>query len=137
MKTRLIAAALFALASTTQAAELTVEITDIRTADGIVKVSLVDSAAGWDEQAPPVAASGARPQDGAATLRFADLKPGSYAVMVMHDENDNGALDTNFIGMPTEGYGFSNNPNVMRRATFDEARFDVGAGDQKVTVRLR
>ena len=40
----------------------------------------------------------------------------------MHDENDNNQLDTNFLGIPSEGYGFSNNPNVMRRAHFDEAR---------------
>ena len=124
-------------ASLSHAGGLTIRVTDIRANAGVVKVSLVDSAAGWDNQAPPVAASGARPVDGAATIDFGDVKPGNYAVMVMHDENDNGSLDKNFLGMPTEGYGFSNNPDVMRRATFEEARFTVGAEGAAVTVRLR
>ena len=70
-------------------------------------------------------------------LQFKDLPPGTYAVQVMHDENENNKLDTNFLGIPTEGYGFSNNPNVMRKAHFDEARFDVGADAATITIRLR
>lgn len=128
---------LLSAATAGHAADLTVNITDLRAATGIVKVTLVDSAAGWNEEAPRVAAGGARPVDGAATIAFPGLAPGDYAVMVMHDENDNGTLDKNFIGMPTEGYGFSNNPDVMRRATFEEARFTVGAQDHAVTIRLR
>jgi len=41
--------------------------------------------------------------------KFSDLKKGSYAVMVFHDQNNNKKLDTNFIGMPKEGVGNSNN----------------------------
>jgi len=44
------------------------------------------------------------------TLRFDSLSPGPRAVRLFHDENSNGKLDTNFFGIPTEGYGFSNNP---------------------------
>ena len=38
-----------------------------------------------------------------------NLKPGKYAIRYYHDENLDGHLDSNFIGMPTEGYGYSNN----------------------------
>lgn len=38
-----------------------------------------------------------------------NLKPGKYAVRYYHDENLDGHLDTNFIGIPAEGYGYSNN----------------------------
>ena len=55
----------------------------------------------------------------------------------MHDENDNGKLDTNFMGIPVEGYGFSNNPQVMRRAFFSEAKFDVTGAPTAIVVRLR
>ena len=44
------------------------------------------------------------------TVRFDSLSPGPRAVRLFHDENSNGTLDTNFFGIPTEGYGFSNNP---------------------------
>lgn len=42
------------------------------------------------------------------SVRFADLAEGQYALFVYHDENDNGTLDHNFIGIPTEPMGFSN-----------------------------
>ncbi len=44
-----------------------------------------------------------------AEYTFTDLPFGTYAVSVMHDENKNKKLDTNFIGIPKEGYGVSNN----------------------------
>jgi len=43
------------------------------------------------------------------TVVFKNLKPGDYAVSVIHDKNENGELDSNFMGMPNEPYGFSNN----------------------------
>jgi uncharacterized protein (DUF2141 family) len=71
-----------------------------------------------------------------AVLRFT-LPAGTYAVQVMHDENDNGKLDSKFMGIPTEGYGFSNNPQVLRRAHFSEAKFDIGDAPAAIVVRLR
>ncbi len=43
------------------------------------------------------------------TVRFDSLTPGPKTVRLFHDKNSNGELDTNFLGIPTEGYGFSNN----------------------------
>jgi uncharacterized protein (DUF2141 family) len=47
-------------------------------------------------------------KQGACRFRFEGLAPGSYAVLVYHDENNNGKLDTNALGMPKEGVGTSN-----------------------------
>ena len=41
------------------------------------------------------------------------------------------------MGMPTEGYGFSNNPAEMRKPTFEEARFELEAAGSAITVHLR
>ena len=130
-------AALTLLTATVNAGELTVTITDIRESQGSLMVSLVNSDAGWNNQAKPVAAQKVAATKGEMTLRFGDLPAGQYAVQVMHDQNDNGKLDANFLGIPSEGYGFSNNPNVMRKAHYDEARFDVAAEPKTVTIRLR
>jgi uncharacterized protein (DUF2141 family) len=46
-----------------------------------------------------------------ASFEFSDIKPGKYAIAVIHDENCNGKLDTNMFGIPKEGYGF---PVVQR-----------------------
>jgi uncharacterized protein (DUF2141 family) len=119
------------------AADLTVTLQGVRVQTGVLKLALVDSQAGWDGQAKPVNADGAAPQGDSATFVFKGLKPGAYAVLVTHDENGNGKLDSNMIGMPIEAYGFSNNPNVMRKPTWDEARFDVDAQDAAIAITLR
>ena len=119
-----------------QAGDLTVQLTDIRAGTGIVKLGLVD-AAGFDGKARPVQATGAPASGETQAFVFKDVAPGRYAVMVTHDENGNGKLDANMLGMPTEGYGFSNNPRVMRKPTFDEAAFEVGAGGASITIELR
>ncbi|KAF1686809.1 hypothetical protein B1992_05275 [Pseudoxanthomonas broegbernensis] len=124
-------------AGAASAADLTVELDGIRAATGELKVSVVDSAQGWDGQAAPVATRSTPPAGGTARLQFDGLAPGDYAVLVMHDENGNGQLDTNALGMPLEGYGFSNNPMVMRKATFEEARFSVPAEGARIRIALR
>lgn len=59
-------------------------------------------------------------------------------VRVMHDENGTRQLDTNFVGIPTGGYGFSNNnPRAMRPATCEETRFEVPAEGARTRIRPR
>jgi uncharacterized protein (DUF2141 family) len=62
--------------------------------------------------------------EGAASCVFTGVAPGSYAIATLHDENGNGKLDTNFVGAPKEGYGFSNgaHAHTFSPATFEEAR---------------
>jgi len=47
--------------------------------------------------------------DSTCSFSIPDLMPGKYAVRFYHDENLNGKMETNLLGKPTEGYGFSNN----------------------------
>jgi uncharacterized protein (DUF2141 family) len=141
MKSHLLISALIASSAIgalpiAQAGELTVTISDIRNPKGTLMVAVEKSDAGWNDQEKPVAAQKIAANGKEVVLKF-DLPAGEYAVQVLHDENDNGKLDTNFMGMPTEGYGFSNNPQVMRRAHFDEAKFPLGEAAASIVVRLR
>lgn len=122
---------------TARAGDVTVTLTGIRATTGVVKLALAGSAASYDGKAPPVQGTGAPATGETATFTFKDVAPGRYAVMVTHDENGNGRMDTNAIGMPLEGYGFSNNPNVMRKPTWEEAAFAVGADGALLTIELR
>lgn len=131
----LVASAL--LCAGAQAADLDVVVADVRAAKGSVMISVVDSAAAWEDRARPVAAATRKADAAQQTFHFADLPPGTYAVKVMHDENGNGKLDTNFMGMPIEGYGFSNDPKVLRKPTFDEAKFELGADGAEIAIHLR
>jgi uncharacterized protein (DUF2141 family) len=59
---------------------------------------------------------------------FEGLKPGTYAVSVLHDENANGRLETNFLGIPREGAGISNNASPEFSAPrFNDAAFQLKA----------
>ena len=133
-----IAAALFTASSFTPAfaGELVVNVQGIRAQTGLLKVAVVDSLEAFDGKAAPVQADGAPPKGEVSRFVFKDLKPGTYAVMITHDENGNGKLDSNLIGMPVEGYGFSNNPRVMRKPTWEEVRFDIGNTDVAIDVTL-
>lgn len=125
-----------ALAAPLQAANLDVSIRDARSQGGQFQVALVD-AAGYAGGGAPVAARLQAPAGDVTHVRFDDVPAGRYALMVIHDENGNGTLDTNLVGMPVEGYGFSNNPRVMRKPTFDEAAFDVGADALALDIAIR
>ena len=64
--------------------------------------------------------------------------PGTYAVAVYHDENDNGKFDRSWTGLPSEGFGVSNNPKpVMRAPTLGESAVQVGSGHKVVNIDLR
>ena len=71
---------------------------------------------------------------GTMTVRFTGLAPGSYAASVHHDEDGNGKLKTNFIGMPKEGVGISNNPGGIPR--WSKSLVQVGAGSS-IAITMR
>jgi uncharacterized protein (DUF2141 family) len=69
---------------------------------------------------------------------FTVSAPGVYAVAVYHDENDDHDFNRTLLGMPAEGYGFSNDaPTVIGLPSFDSVRFQVGPEGGRVPVRLR
>ena len=70
---------------------------------------------------------------------FSNVEPGTYAIAVVHDENGNGKLDKNFVGVPSEGYGVSNNKTYALSAPkWDESTFKLGATESKaLQVKLR
>lgn len=75
---------------------------------------------------------------GPVTVVFDNLPPGTYAVGAFHDENANDHLDTNFFGLPVEGYALSNGVRaVMAKPTFQQAAFTVGEQDKPVALHIR
>jgi uncharacterized protein (DUF2141 family) len=77
-------------------------------------------------------------KDNAAVCSFSGLAPGKYALVAFHDENSNGKFDRNWLGLPKEGYAFSNNVRpVFSPPSFKAAAFDYGGGDQWLTLVMR
>ena len=133
----LVAAASFAAEpAQPQGSTLSVTVTGLHSTRGRLVACLWRDKAGF----PSCARSGTArrvtvPVSGATMqLSFPGLARGRYAVTIEHDENADGKLGRNFIGMPTEGVGASNNPGGM--PGFDKSLFEVN-GDGAITVRMR
>ena len=77
-------------------------------------------------------------QKGSMTLCVAAPVEGKYAVVVYHDENDDRKFDSNWIGLPTEGFGVSNNPSLFLAApNFEESSFEVIGEVTHVDVEMK
>lgn len=73
-------------------------------------------------------------KDGKISVTFENVEPGNYAVMVLHDENDNERMDMEG-GMPKESYGMSNNPMLYGPPTFADAKFEL-TEDTELKIRF-
>jgi uncharacterized protein (DUF2141 family) len=72
-----------------------------------------------------------------ARCDFEGIPPGTYALVVLHDENMNGKVDTNWIGIPKEGYGFSNDAKASFSApSFKDASFLYNGEMLEMTISL-
>lgn len=138
----LAAADLPALSQSSEAdpgASVTVHVANFRNLKGSLGCRLHRSSIGFPEQTEGAVEMRVPLSRADAECVFPNVSPGVYAVSVMHDENDNGRLDKNLFGVPTEGYGVSNNhTRALRPPEWDEAKFEVVSSARLVLeVRLR
>ena len=127
-----VAAAAFAVSARAAAATLEVTLGGVEGAQGTLMVAVYD-AAGYRTKAVRAVAQPAS----APVFRFADLPEGEYAVAAFHDRNDNGKLDTNLMGVPTEPYGFSRRgAATMGPPAWADAKFELPAGGARIAVQL-
>jgi len=72
-----------------------------------------------------------------AEVDFSGIPPGRYAIVCFHDENSNGKFDENALGMPKEGYCFSNNVKPRFSApNFNQCAFLYKGGDQSIAITM-
>lgn len=108
---------------------LSIEITHLRSDQGHVFLSL------YDESQVQIRGLKATIENSKSTFQIHDLKPAKYAFKYFHDENDNSQLETNSLGIPVEGFGFSNNAKgFLGPPSFDKWIFNL-TKDQKVQCR--
>src|ERR1700731_1988806 len=118
------ATALVFVAGPASAARIIVTIDGLKSAQGNVFVGLYASPAKFLQGNQSDAQKKVRASTGPITVAFDNLPPGTYAVGAFHDENGNDHLDTNFLGLPVEGYALSNGVRaVMSKPTFQQASF--------------
>lgn len=144
-KLLLICVATWLAAVPSQAATLTVTVLGLRSEVGELLIGVYDSAEGFKSaladsatksallpEAWRVVGASLRAKPGFRSITFRDLPPGRYAIIVFHDENDNGLLDENAFGVPIEGYGFSNDAQGLLGApSFDAAAITLQNADDR------
>jgi uncharacterized protein (DUF2141 family) len=119
------------------AADLRVTVEGLRSDKGHVSFGLYDQPDKFPDRAGVIEGGRAKVAGGRAVFVFQNLKPGRYAVSVFHDENDNGKFDRSLIGLPLEGYGFSNNAKVkLSTPPFSEAAVTVPETGASTTITI-
>ena len=118
------------------ATELSVEIKGIASNSGDVYVAIYDKAEKWMKTSLSSAKVAAK--KGSVSVSFKDLPEGDYAISLYHDENGNGKMDSNVIGMPTEPYAFSNDAaGNFGPASFEQAKFTVGGEKKSIIINIK
>ncbi len=119
--------------------KINVHINNLQNNKGTCIVCLYNSAKEFSNKGKPVECKTVTVANKSAGTVFENVAPGTYAILVIHDANNNRKFDTNFMGMPKEGYGASQNKLPFAAAPkFDENSFTVTENSTtNSNIRLR
>lgn len=116
---------------------ISVEVVNIKNATGIIRASLFSSKKGFPSKpkhAYKITSSSIT--DNKSYFSFKGIRPGIYSVSVVHDENADGKLNTNWLGIPKEGVGSSNNPkSKFGPPSFKASSFEIS--DSTVSLKIK
>jgi uncharacterized protein (DUF2141 family) len=116
---------------------LRVHVIGLRNDHGNVRCSLFTSTEGFPGDGERAITVIAPIVDRIATCEFARIPPGAYAVVLFHDENADGKFNRNWIGLPQEGYGFSNDARAyLHPPSFTDASFSFAGGTLDTRVDI-
>lgn len=126
-------------AETNATCSLVIHVDKIRNEKGVLGAAIFNSPDGWPERNDKSFRHGPAPFTGTTgTITFDGIPAGDYAVVTLHDENRNQKLDRNFFGLPTEGFGFANNPEVgLKAPAFAKALVHVSCPVTEVSVHMQ
>jgi uncharacterized protein (DUF2141 family) len=115
--------------------DITVHIENLSSNDGKLLVGLYDAKVDFLKNRYKGAV--VEIKNNTISVIFKDIPAGIYAVSFVHDENNNGKMDTNFLGIPSEDYGCSNNAKgFMGPPKWDDAKFELKIENKTITITL-
>ncbi len=113
------------------------KVTGLRSEKGRVTIAVFNSSGTWLGE-HPVYSSTIKVDGQSVTWRLNDVPYGDYGIAVFHDENKNGKMDKNLLGMPLEPYGFSNNLRVTFRAPkWEKGKFAVRNPATEISIEVK
>jgi uncharacterized protein (DUF2141 family) len=119
--------------------KVSISITGLRSSEGVIRACMTTNEDIFPRcRKDPESHQTVVPAAETVQLRFSNVKPGRYAIAVLHDENNNGKADRALGMMPKEGFGFSRDAKVrMGPPKFSDAVFDYGGGDKQLVIKMR
>lgn len=105
--------------------------------EGTIRAALCNSEENYTSNDDPFGAAIIDVSDSTAEYIFEEIPFGTYAIKLIHDVDDNGTLNTNFLGIPQEPYGFSNNARgTFGPADWKDAKFEFTNDGQEVRIKV-
>jgi uncharacterized protein (DUF2141 family) len=119
--------------------KLVVEVEGFRNSKGRARAGIFRSDSGFPLEVDDAKIKVEAPiQNNKATLTFSELPHGTYSVVVYHDEDADGSLDTNWMGMPKEGAGIHRPPSSrIPPPDFEDCKFSFDKARLEVKISLR
>jgi uncharacterized protein (DUF2141 family) len=115
---------------------LTVKVTGIKGIRGIIEFGLFDDPDKYATVGGTCRQIRKKTTANEVSCTFYNLPEKKYGVCIYHDENSNNKCDKNFFGIPTEGYGFSNNKKpVLSVPTFEECSINLNA-NKSISIKV-
>ena len=115
--------------------DVTVNISNFKNNEGFALVAIFNTKESFLHS--EIKSAKAKITNNVCSITFKDLPKGTYAVSMFHDENDNNNLDTNFLGIPKESYGCSNNAKgFFGPPKWDHAKFEISNKDITQNIQL-
>lgn len=123
---------------TSSASELLVTVQNIKTVKGKIYMAVYNTKKGFLDIEQAVTTKIATVKGKRVVIRFKNLKPGYYAIATYHDKNNDGRMNKNLMGIPTEYYGFSRDARARFSApSFEDAKFYFKGGSMSTVINLK
>lgn len=118
---------------------IVIELQGIRNDQGDIFVSLFSGRRGFPgDFMAAIENRHAKIKGRACMVTIENLPYGDYAIAVLHDENNDGKMNANFLGVPKEGFGFSGNPGTrLGPPDYEDARFLLLAPDKRLQIVMQ
>jgi uncharacterized protein (DUF2141 family) len=119
-------------------ANLTIRVENVLPSGGILRLGVYDRGRYPDDNSTPIASANVAAISGETTVILRNLPPGLYAIEAFQDVNANGQMDTSWLGLPQEPFGFSRDAvPFLSKPSFDDVKFTLAAGDNVQILHLQ
>jgi uncharacterized protein (DUF2141 family) len=119
-------------------ANLTIRVENVLPSGGVLRLGLYDAARYPDDNSKPVAFADVPAVAGETVINLHAIVPGTYAIQTFQDVNSDDRMNTSWLGLPQEPFGFSRDATpFLSKPSFDEVKFTLMAGENNQVIHLQ